>query len=288
MSEPQQDAPWPPYRVLARNISRDAGPSVHSDEVARSLGFSGALVAGRAIYSHLLHPLVERFGEAFLARGRAEVTFIKPAYEGDALTVITEPAPQSEGGRAFVARARKGEDTNEENIEVARLETSLPEPFPEPNPLANPEPPPFSGHKQEGSWELLEPGKPLGAFPWHPRRDDNLRFCEDVGEALPVFHTGEAPPLHPGLLPTATTELLHQQLIIRGWVHVSSIFLTHHLLRAGQAYELRATPTEKWERNGKHFVKLYVAVIESADRAARIPGGRVLAEETRTALIKGE
>lgn len=62
--------PWPPYHVRARNLSRDAGPSVHSDEVARSLGFKGALVAGRVIYSHLLHPLLERFGEAMLSRGR--------------------------------------------------------------------------------------------------------------------------------------------------------------------------------------------------------------------------
>ncbi|MCZ6841878.1 MAG: hypothetical protein O7G32_03490 [SAR324 cluster bacterium] len=290
MSAHTNSIPWPPYRVRARNISRDAGPSVHSDQVARSLGFKGALVAGRVIYSHLLHPLVSHFGVDFLARNRAQVTFLKPAYEGDPLTVLTESASSPGAERICTACARNGEQA-----EVARLETSLPLPFPAPNALAATAlhdlaaqaPAPFDGVQREGSWEALQPGLALAAFPWTPSKEHNLSWCDEIGEALPLFREGEAPPLHPGLLPTATTELLHQQLAIRGWVHVSSLFLHHALLRAGQKLELRATPLEKWERKGRHFVKLYVAVVE-IDAGDGAENARVLAEEFRTAIIKGE
>lgn len=271
--------PWPPYHVRARNISRDAGPSVHSDEVARSLGFAGALVAGRAIYSHLLHPLLERFGEALLSQGRCQVRFLKPAYEGEALTIQTLPVGDGIDPRDLQVNAVNGE-----GAVVASLEASLPGPMPD-SPGAKPEPlgemEPFSGEKIEGAWELLEPGKPLAAHPWRPTQRENLEWCDEIGEALPLFRGGASGVLHPGLVPTATTAMLHDQLIIRGWVHVSSEFITHRLLRAGQALELRATPTEKWEKNGRRFVKLHVVVLEDAAE-----GGRVCVEEIRTALIR--
>ena len=269
--------PWPPYRVRARNISRDAGPSVHSDEVAQSLGFAGALVAGRAIYSHLLHPPLERFGEDLLREGCCHVRFLKPAYEGDPLTVHTAPTPGGGGiyrDRAVLVRAENGD-----GVEVATLEASLPSPRTAPDKRWQAAPAPFDGNKTEGRWELLEVGRPLAAHPWHPTRGENISWCGEIGEALPLFQEGASPPLHPGLVPTATTAMLHEQLIIRGWVHVSSEFITHGLLRAGQALELRATPTDKWEKKGRRFVKLHVAVMQD---------GRCCVEEIRTALIKGE
>ena len=218
MTEPSHgNATWPPYRVRARNISRDAGPSVHSDDVARSLGFAGALVAGRALYSHLLHPLLERYGEALLARGRCEVTFLKPAYEGDPLTIRTTQAAEQAEARAVAAHAENGE-----GVAVARLSADLPRPFPRPRPLASVQtaeaPAPFSGEKSEGSWQAIEPGRPLAAHPWRPTQAENAAWCEEIGETLPLFREGASPPLHPGLVPTATTAMLHEQLLIRGGV----------------------------------------------------------------------
>ena len=60
-------------------------------------------------------------------------------------------------------------------------------------------------------------------------------------------------------------------------MHVSSDFIIHGLLRAGQALELRAMPIEKWEENRRRFLKLHVAVMED---------GQTLVEEIRTALIR--
>ena len=136
------------------------------------------------------------------------------------------------------------------------MEASLPHPLPPPHPRALLAPAPFDGTKTDGGWEALELERPLAAHHWRPTVEDNREWCAQIGESLPLFHAGEAPPLHPGLVPTATTALLHEQLIIRGWVHSSSGFITHGLLRAGAELELRATPIAKWKKKGRRFLKL--------------------------------
>ena len=41
-------------------------------------------------------------------------------------------------------------------------------------------------------------------------------------------------------------------------------------LRAGNAYEVRAIPEEKWQRKGHEFVRLYVAIRAGDEVAAEI------------------
>jgi hypothetical protein len=263
-------AAWPPYVVRTHSVSSHEETTVHTDAVARSYGFKGALIAGRAVYSQLLHPLLERFGEAMLTRGRVEIRFAKPAYEGDTITVVAEHVAGG-GARAVNARA-----TNQEGTELARLEASLPEPFPAPHGAAQAERPPSSGTRMVGSWEQLVPGALWPAYRWQASRQENLDWCEKLGERLPLFRAGEAPPLHPGLIPTAVTEMLHAHLITQGWAHASSVFVTHRLIRAGEALELRPTPVERFERKGRRFLVLHVGLLVE---------GAVAAEEYRTAIV---
>ena len=261
----------PTYTVVARNISNHAEPNIHRDETAQAYGFKRALIAGRALYSHLLHPAAARWGEAWLGRQRSAVRFLKPAYDGDRLTVSMEATPAAAAPDPVVAVI-----ANAEGQLLARLESGCPRPFPLPNPRALEPAAADDGRRAPGDWAHLALGRPLPALPWVPRADDNRAWCEAIGETLPLFVEGEAPPLHPGLLPSATTELLHRLLHIGAWVHVASVFVAHRLVRAGEALELRATPLDKWERGGRQFVQVYVGVL--AD-------GRPCLEEYRTALI---
>ena len=54
------------YQVVARNFSTSSENRMHSDEMANRYGFQGALVPGVAIYGHLVKPLVEHYGVAWL------------------------------------------------------------------------------------------------------------------------------------------------------------------------------------------------------------------------------
>ncbi|MEM8767803.1 MAG: hypothetical protein AAGE43_10190, partial [Pseudomonadota bacterium] len=78
------------YEVVARNFSEAHENRMHSDDVAQKYGFSGALVPGVAVFGHLTHPLVERFGERWLSESVNETRFLKPAYHGDRLIISLE------------------------------------------------------------------------------------------------------------------------------------------------------------------------------------------------------
>ena len=78
----------PIHTAVARNFAAASENRIHSDEVARRFGFTGALVPGVTVFAHLTAPLTKRFGARWLERSRVTTRFNKPAYEGDALTVV--------------------------------------------------------------------------------------------------------------------------------------------------------------------------------------------------------
>src|SRR6185295_15320798 len=70
------------YTVEAYNISHASENKIHDDAVAQKLGFSGGLVPGVEVYAYACHPVVRRWGRAWLERGRMECRFLKPVYDG--------------------------------------------------------------------------------------------------------------------------------------------------------------------------------------------------------------
>lgn len=108
----------PPYRVRTHNASEQSENRMHSDEVVRQFGFEGALVPGVTVFAHMTRPLVERFGEAWLGASSSEVSFSKPAYEGDLLSVSAR-ADATGAGYELTC-------TNAEGIELARMSSHIP------------------------------------------------------------------------------------------------------------------------------------------------------------------
>src|SRR5438876_11449797 len=78
--------PLPKYSVKAVNTSTDSENKIHDDATARRYGFAGGLVPGVTVYAYLTEPLVAAFGAAWLQRGTASVTFVKPVLDGRELT----------------------------------------------------------------------------------------------------------------------------------------------------------------------------------------------------------
>ncbi len=54
---------------------------IHSDEVAKAYGFTGALVPGVTVSAYLMHPAVEAWGLDWLTRGHAHVEVRTPLYD---------------------------------------------------------------------------------------------------------------------------------------------------------------------------------------------------------------
>jgi len=74
-------------RVRARNTAPDSENRIHDDRTATAYGFRAGLVPGVTIYGYLTVPVIERFGEDWLARGGMHVRFLQPVYDGEEVVV---------------------------------------------------------------------------------------------------------------------------------------------------------------------------------------------------------
>lgn len=262
-------AAWPPYRVRTHNAATHSENRIHSDEVARSFGFKGALVPGVTVFAHMTQPLVERYGETWLARGLAEVRFAKPAYDGELLTIQTRDADDASGHELTCVNA--------DGIEIARMSASVQKAPSAPDPRAEVAPAPPIDARPEISWELVEIGRPFPALAWHPTQADNLAWCDEVHDELPIYRTGHAALLQPGLVLRQANMALRNRFTLPAWIHTASQIVFRHALRAGHPYEVRAIPEEKWIRKGHEFVRLYVAIVSAS---------HVMAEVLHTAILR--
>ena len=240
-----------PYQVRTHNPSTQSENRMHSDDVARQFGFKGGLVPGVTVFSHMTQPLVARYREAWLARGTADVSFGKPAYEGELLSIHT--ANSGTGSHTVTC-------LNPQGVELARMSATLPSASAQPDPRGNIPPAPPLRERSVVTWDLMEVGTPFPALAWTPTREENLQWCRDSRDELPLYGEGTAPFLHPGLIQRQANLVLRTRFILPAWIHAASRMSFYAALRVGPSYEVRAIPEEKWNHKGHEFVRLYVAI----------------------------
>lgn len=232
------------YEVVARNYSEASENRIHSDDVARKYGFQGALVPGVAVYGYLTHPLVERFGEGWLGQSVSSVRFLKPAYEGDRLSIVLE---EHEDG--FRTRC-----SNAAGVLLAELQTSLPDTLPEPyDPGAMTDNKPSDRVLME--WDSVVPWQPFAPWHWQITEDGNHTYAERVADEQPLYRTAA----HPHWLLAIANHALVREYVMPAWIHTGSEIRFRSLLKVGDTLQIDAVPIEKWERKGHQFVKLYLA-----------------------------
>ncbi|HEX7038080.1 MAG TPA: MaoC family dehydratase [Pseudomonadales bacterium] len=230
-------------QVVARNYSEASENRIHSDEIAQRYGFRGALVPGVAVYGFLTRPIVDRLGEEWLGHSTSHLRLLKPAYDGDRLTVSL-----TEQGGELLAQC-----VNEEGTLLATLESS-------PGRVSGPEDASmFAGEpkprgRPELTWESLTERQPFNAWHCQITEDANRTFAEQVGDDLPLYRTAA----HPHWLLGIANRALVREYVMPAWIHVGSEIRFHALVKVADTLEVQAVPLEKWERKGHQFVKLYV------------------------------
>ncbi len=259
----------PVYTVRTHNASASSENRMHSDDVALAYGFKGALVPGVAVFSHMTQPLVAKHGADWLARGSAEIEFAKPAYEGELLSVRTAYAGNADSYALTCV--------NEQGVELARMSAQLRDSPPAVDARASREPAAATGERPLVTWELMEVGKPFPSLEWKPTRAENLEWCADVRDELTIYREGVAPVLHPGFVLRQANLVLRNRFTLPAWIHTGSRIAFYAAAHAGEAFEVRAIPEEKWLRKGHEFVRLYVCILRDA---------RVVAEILHTAIFR--
>jgi acyl dehydratase len=255
------------YEVRTRNTHATSENRMHSDDVAAAYGFRGALVPGVTVFSHMMQSLVAQHGAAWLARGIVDVAFVKPAYDGDLLTV--QGKGDAVGGYALTC-------SNGAGVELARMIAQLRESPPTIDARAALAPAPPC-EKQLVSWDLIEVGTPFPALAWTPTQADNLEWCADVRDELPIYREGGAPLLHPGFILRQANLVLRNRFTLPAWIHTGSHIRFNSSAHAGDAFEVRAIPEEKWRKSGHEFVRLYVSLLR---------GTQVVIEIIHTAIFQ--
>lgn len=242
---------------------------MHSDDVAAAYGFKGALVPGVTVFSHMTQPLVAKHGAEWLARGSAEVEFAKPAYEGELLSIKAAPAADANSYALTCL--------NEQGVELARMSAQLCDAPPVADKRAAFKPAAATGERPEVTWDLMQAGKPFPALTWRPTPADNLEWCADSRDELAIYREGVAPLLHPGFVLRQANLVLRNRFTLPAWIHTGSRIVFHAAARAGEAFEVRAIPEEKWQHKGHEFVRLYVCILRD---------GRVVTEILHTAIFR--
>ncbi len=233
------------YLVSARNFSDANENKIHSDETARSYGFKGALVPGVAVYGHLTHPLVERFGAAWLGGSVNTVRLLKPTYHGDRLTMTI----QEQDDDAVV------QCHNQDNALVAELSSSMPAELPE---LATPgcfDNPPKHPARVDIAWDNVVPDQPFTSWQWQVTAEGNRTMADQIADELPLYDTYA----HPHWLQSIANQALSREYIMPAWLHVGSEMRFRQALLVGDNVSVRSVPLEKWQKKGHEFIKVYLA-----------------------------
>ena len=245
------------YQTVARNHSHTSENRIHDDAVAQRYGFRGGLVPGVAVFGYMTRPLVEALGPKWLGHGFVKTRFVKPAYDGELLSI--EMHKREEGH--FVTCFNQTGDL------LAELSLATPHVLPAPESLAMLAPATSRSHRVGISNEAIEVGLPFAALRLTPDAEENRTYAERVNDDASIYRDGV---MHPHLLLHWSNLALVQRYIMPAWIHVGSEMYLRRLLRVGDPIEIRAVPMEKWERKGHELLKLYVAYLVNGTLATEV------------------
>lgn len=225
-----------PYEVVAVNIDPHSENPIHGDDVARQLGFAGALVPGVEIFALASVPFVQAWGERFLAAGRLAMRFRRPVYDSEPVTVT--PGPELE----VVV-------TGPDGTTRATGTAAAPAPAPPPGEYETAALPasPVERPREGLFGTVVETAEPA----------DCRAYASSLADPSPLY----AELVHPGLLLRAVNSALMRNVALGPWIHTASDCRFLAPARAGEELEVRSRVTGLFERNGHSYVSYDALVL---------------------------
>ena len=257
--------PLPEYRLKAVNTSTDSENKIHDDATARRYGFAGGLVPGVTVYAYLTHPLAEALGPAWLQRGTANVRFVKPILDGQEVCVtgeITTRDPQ--GGLSATVRA-----VTATSGECATLTATVPAGSPTPLNVALYKEAPLPEERAPGTREFFDANTVLGTFviPYDAAQAEE--YTKTVSDQLPLYR-GSGGWVHPAFYTQLGNRCLRTNVVIGPWIHVGSVVRHLGSARVGSTLAARGRVRSLWEKKGRDFVELDIAILANGKPVAHV------------------
>jgi acyl dehydratase len=246
------------HKVTARNFAAASENKIHSDAIAKRFGFTGALVPGVTVFGHLTWPLTQKWGTRWLESSRVTTRFLKPAYDGEQLTIS-----HRETGSGQLST----ECHNSSGVLLATLECSVDSIPANVDARAKLSYPSKPQERVEISWDTVVIDQPFTLFVWRPDEAHNRDYAARLDDSTAIFQQGV---IHPHAILSQANQALVRRYIMPAWIHTGSEIIFRKLLRVGDVIEVRAVPMEKWERKGHQFIKLYIAYVVGDSVATEI------------------
>ena len=241
------------YTVEAYNLSHASENKIHDDTVAQKLGFSGGLVPGVEVFAYASHPMIERYGTAFLERGRLECRFFKPVYDGRLANVTA-----TEDGDGLEIKVES------EGELCATGRGSMPSEAPQPPALGDlPTASPPADRPPADETSLAE-GRALGIAPATLTKAQLDTYLADVRETSPVY--ADEGLAHPGILLRLCNSALRENVVLPPWIHTGSKMQNLAAARVGDELTVRARVVSNYERKGHRLVDLDCLIVANGDK----------------------
>src|SRR5262249_15098298 len=235
------------YKVDAFNISHASENKIHDDRVAQKLGFAGALVPGAEVFAYACHPVVRRWGPAWLKRGQMHCRFVKPVYDGR-IAIVT--ASHANGGLDLIVES--------ERVLCAKGHATLPARATTPPALAEyleRRPPPLANRPSADETSLARDTW-LGIAPVPITCEVIAGYLLDIREADPIY--AEQGIVHPGLLVRLCNFALRENVVMPPWIHTATNLVNFTKARLGDELSVRGRVVDNYERKGHPLVDLDV------------------------------
>lgn len=232
----------PAYQVTARNFSTASENRMHSNAVAQSHGFRGALVPGVAVYGHLVQPLVEKFGSQWLGQSKVALRLLKPAYDGDELSVVLTTITDEQ---------YRVTCHNQDDLLLAEIIAGSVQPMDEDIGLNGPA---KATPKVEIDWDNVAADEVFAEKTWLLTESENSRYCDEISDHDPAYKTH----IHPHYLLSLANYCLMEEYVMPAWIHASSITNHRAALMVGDEITSKTVVKEKFERKGHQFITIHI------------------------------
>lgn len=254
----------PSHHLRAHNDAAASANKIHDDTVAAQYGFRGGLVPGVSVYAYMTYPLVQSFGEEWLARGTAQVRFVQPFYEGDDVTVTSTVNTLTDiaigfdvaGVNATGVACGIGTATLPVTTASSASLDDVPAGLPQ-------------SERIPVSWEAVVVGKPLPVLAFVVSSQENAAYSQEHSDDLEIYRGAHA-LVHPGMLLRQCNRIFSEAFLLGPWIHVASEVTTYRPCRVGEQLEVRGVPRDKFEKKGHEFVVLDVLILADGEAAQRV------------------
>lgn len=258
------------YSIEAFNYATDSENRMHNDDTAPKYGFRGGLVPGIGVYGYMTRAMVESLGGDWLTRGRADVRFLKPVYDGERV-VVSSAWDEEETGAVKVSLV------NPEGV-VCGVGTAglvASSELPPVSEFSHNSPPEYDS-RPEASLDKLPAGADLGAFEVALDKAMMTEFVNSMRESSSALSAAST-PCHPAYYPSMANEILVRNVALGPWIHAGSLVNHFAVPEMGTTLLVQGRVAEAFERKGHEMVVLDVLI--STD-------GAPLASVRHTAIIR--